>query len=45
VSDQERMDNEEQQSEEQVQDLDVAEEQQDDVMGGRMGLPRDDRKK
>jgi hypothetical protein len=44
VSDQERNDEQAEQTEQPVQDLDVEEEQQDDVMGGRMRQSRDDRR-
>jgi hypothetical protein len=42
VSEQER--NDEQQTEEQIEDMDVAEEQQDDVTGGRMRRGREDKR-
>lgn len=44
MSEQERTPGEEQNTEEQIQDLDVAEEQQDDVLGGAMKKKREDRR-
>ena len=43
MSEQERTDGQDQQTEPEMQDLDVSEEQQDDVMGGAMKKRRDRR--
>ncbi len=43
MSDQEPTQSEDKQDEQEMQDLDVAEEQQDDVMGGQMKKNRDRR--
>jgi hypothetical protein len=45
VSEQDPKQSDEPQGEEQVQDLDVSEEQQDDVTGGRMRRGREDRRR
>lgn len=45
MSEQDNAQGEEKQSEEQMQDLDVAEEQQDDVAGGGMKKGREDRRR
>jgi hypothetical protein len=45
MSEQERTDGQEEQTEPEMQDLDVSEDQQDDVMGGAMRRGRQDRRK